>query len=87
MPYKGDSGHCYHSGKQFGERLLAANAKEGWCLIHVDISSLKDRCRGMEVAFSEIDGAEYMGVLRVPNTDQEDYRNVVEAPWGRWKLD
>jgi simple sugar transport system substrate-binding protein len=71
----------YQSGREAGKKLLSTNVKRGWCLIHADLSSLKDRCRGMEDVFSGSNEAEYMGIVRV-DTNQEDYKIAVETTLG-----
>lgn len=71
----------YQSGREAGKRFLVAKVKKGWCLVHTDLSSLQERCRGMEDAFSE-SGANYLGMLRVSNTYQDDYRDIVEKNLG-----
>jgi simple sugar transport system substrate-binding protein len=79
LPYIGQ--FDYQSGREAGKRFLAAKVKKGWCLVHADLSSLQERCRGMEDAFLE-SGANYLGMLRVSTNYQDDYMDIVEKNLG-----
>ena len=73
----------YQSGYEAGKRLLEAGTTKGWCLVHANLTTLKERCRGMESAFLESDStAEFMGIVFVPDDDADEYKNTLQTTLG-----
>ncbi|KAL3918075.1 MAG: hypothetical protein SGILL_004414 [Bacillariaceae sp.] len=67
LPYVGQDD--YQSGFEAGQVLINNGVLHGYCVVHADLSSLKQRCRGMEDAFAEDNGSEYKGIINVSIQD------------------
>lgn len=73
----------FETGFEAGKRLIKAGVKKGWCLIHANFDTINERCRGMEMAFSDAknDGSNviFRGTITVPgNGDIDLYKKTVE---------
>ena len=85
LPYIGQND--YETGYDAGRRLIDSGVIKGWCLIHANFDTLKERCRGMKAAFldkqeveSNNDVVQFMDVIPVPSDGNiATYKYIVET--------
>ncbi len=81
IPYVGQKD--FESGLEAGKRLIEAGVTKGWCLVHANFDTINERCRGMEMAFSDAN-VNFVGTINVPgNGDILLYKKTVEEEIGK----
>jgi simple sugar transport system substrate-binding protein len=82
LPYVGQQD--YYSGFEAGKLLINNGALSGYCVLHANLSSLKERCRGMEDAFADSQETEYQGIIYVSvHATESEYKNIMEMTLGK----
>jgi len=70
----------FTAGEQAGKQLIAAGVKKGICLMSDgNITSLQDRCRGVQYAFEVGNNVEFLGAIVTPSTGPDFVRAVENA--------